>query len=296
MRVPCVRERGLVLASGDGAPAHETQPINHWVRSGQNKLEVFIYDEDGRPPAGCKVKTSVLVGDANDDKVPETTVLTLAYSGHVPPGGHPTGGSSREGTFDSTHGYRASDQGDVKVGPPELVRLTGGGSEIQVLSRTFDFHVPFPGWAFFKGEPVKQGWQFKDKQEMTPTYQEIFAAYLKLWTLLQKKDVNGFLDACEERSREMDVAYFKHPGATRAQLRKDLESAVNDPKLDLYPITKDPHKFFTYAVGSTGKLITLTSGAHFAAILRFPMKDDTPFSMTFPITFRKEGDRFIVTR
>ena len=226
MRVPCVRERGLRPASGRGS-GHETQPINHWVRSGQNKLEVFIYDEDGRPPAGCKVKTSVLVGDANDDKVPETTVLTLAY-GHVPPGGHPTGGSSREGTFDSTHGYRASDQGDVKVGPPELVRLTGGGSEIQVLSRTFDFHVPFPGWVFFKGEPVKQGMAVQGQAGDDADLPGDLRLPEARGRFFRRRTSMDFSMLARERSREMDVAYFKHPGATRAQLRKDSESAVDD--------------------------------------------------------------------
>jgi hypothetical protein len=40
----------------------------------------------------------------------------------------------------------------------------------------------------------------------------------------------------------------------------------------------------------------LTQGPRASPIFRFQAKDDTPFSLVFPVMFRKDGARFIVTR
>lgn len=284
---------GLVIANIDGNAAHEDQPINHWVHSGSNSIDLHMY-KPGDEPDLCDVKIDVTVKDNDNDQLPALTALVLAHSAKAAVAGSPTRGSSPPGTFDSHHGFRPSDKGDLRVGTVKLVHLTGNASEIHVLSRTFDVQLPFPEWAFFRGEKLRQWWEFKDRQERQPTYEEILGAYRKVWSFLQKRDVNGFLDACEERSREIDIAYYKQAGETRARLRKDLESAIKDPAFEL--ATLDGAGFWKYTVGSTGKLIALTQGNQASPIFRFQMKDGTPFSLIFPVVFRKEGDRYIITR
>jgi hypothetical protein len=49
-------------------------------------------------------------------------------------------------------------------------------------------------------------------------------------------------------------------------------------------------------VGSTGKLIALARSDRGSSILRFGMKNGTPFSLVFPVVFRKQGNAYIVTR
>lgn len=284
---------GLVTANIDGDAAHEDQPINHWVHTGSNAIDLHMY-KPGDEPDLCDVKIGVTVKDNDNDKVPSLTALVLAHSAKAAAAGSPTQGSSPPGTFDSHQDFRPSNKGDLRVGPAQLVHLTGNASEIHVLSRTFDVQLPFPEWAFFRGEKLRQWWEFKNREERQPTYEEILGAYRKVWSFLQKRDINGFLDACEERSREIDMAFYKQSGETRARLRKDLESAMNDPEFEL--TTLDVKGSWKYTVGSTGKLIALTQGNQASPIFRFQMKDGTPFSLIFPVVFRKEGDRYIITR
>jgi hypothetical protein len=285
---------GLVASNMEATPVGEDYPINQFLRSGENELTVHLYRWHETDPDTGELKLAIKIGDADDENRPAVTALTLVYSAKAP--GDRTAGSSPPGTFDSQHAYRRAEHGDVTVGKASLTQLPGRGSVIHALSRTFSMHLPFPEWAFFKGEKVKQGWEFKDDQEMEPTYLEIQKAYGELQSLLAKKDVDAFLDACEERSREIDQAFYKKPGETRAALKQQLASAVNDPKFALSAVIKPEGKHWRYTVGSTGKIISLTTGSRGAPILRFRMKDDTPFSLIFPVFFRKQGQRYIVTR
>jgi hypothetical protein len=40
----------------------------------------------------------------------------------------------------------------------------------------------------------------------------------------------------------------------------------------------------------------LTQGMRASPILRYQMKDGTAFSLIFPVMFRKDGNRFVITR
>lgn len=285
---------GLVASNMEGTPVNEEQPINHLLRSGENQLTIHVYRWHESEPDNCDLKAAIMISDADDEKRPSATMLTLTYSAKTE--GARTRGSTAAGTFVSERGFRPDEKGDLVVGEVTSGQLPGRGSVIRALSRTFSMHLPFPEWAFFKGEKVKQWWEFKDEQEMEPTYLEIQKAYGVLQAMLAKKEVDAFLDACEERSREIDRAYYKKPGETRSSLKRELEAAINDPKVALIPVIKPSGKHWRYSVGSTGKLISLTTGSRASPILRFEMKDDTPFSLIFPVVFRKDGQRFIVTR
>jgi hypothetical protein len=275
---------GLVSANMEGT-AQEDQPINHWLLSGTNEIELHMYQqEDGSDQ--CDAKVRLTLKDEGHDKDPEATGFTLAYSAAAAASGDATRGSSPVGMFDSRNGFRPSDHGDLKVGPTKLANISGSGTKIRVLSRSFDLHLWFPRWAFFGGDKLRTYWEFANADENKPTYREILGAYRKVWSLLEKRDVNGFLDACEERSRETDAAYYKRPGKTRELLRKSLESAMNDPKFELSPVDDAPGEYWTYTVGSTGKLIALTQGERASPIIRYVMKDGTPFSLIFPVVLR----------
>jgi hypothetical protein len=290
---------GLVSMNLMDTGANETNPINHWLRSGLNELNIQIYrwpEARGRPDT-TSIKASVTIGDSSAPDAEPTTALTLVYSAEADEQADPFRGSSPSGRFDSSTGYRFATTGDLQVDPPQSTQLTGRASLVQSLTRTFSMDLPFPEWAFFKGETVRQWWEYKDNADRQPTYDQIEAAYAKLRDLLARGEVTAFLNACEERSRETDLAYYKKPGSTRERLKTLLESAINDPSVELIDVIVKPGETpWRYTVGTTGKVIGLTLGRMASPILRFDMKDDTPFSLIFPVFFRKEGGRFIVTR
>jgi hypothetical protein len=267
---------GSVAESKSPSPTHESAPANHFLRSGENELALFLFIQD--EPA-CDAKLTVGVSDAHNPDGKPTTLLTLAYS------------SSQKAGKETS----ASTPAGLDAGPVQTKVVPRNGFKILMVSRKFSAKLPFPEWAFFRGEKMPQGWEFPSSDQMTPAHDEIQRAYVALHDLLAKKDVNGFLDACEERSREIDLAYYKAKGATRARLKQELEAALNDPQYKLEPAVKAGGKRWTYNVGSTGRLIALTTGPRGSAILRFASPTN-PLDLVFPVSFRKEGSRFIVTR
>ena len=286
---------GLVTRNMEGNPAHEDQPINHWLRSGANEIEVLMYLATDEPDT-CEIKVALMIKDADNEQAPATTALVLARSAKAA-GVDPVAGSTPAGVFDSRRGFHATaDKGDFKVGPAELVHLPTHRDPLDVLKRTFDVHLPFPDWAFFKGEKMKQGWEYKTKDELKVGHAEVLAAYQSVWTLLEKHDVDGFVAACDERSREMDLAYYKSSGETRTRLRHELESAQKDTTLTLAPVALPPGKFWRYTVGSKGNLIALTQGSRGSPIFRYEAHDGAAYALGFPVVFRKQGAHYIVTR
>ncbi len=286
---------GLVMSNIQGTPIHEEQPINHFARSGSNDIDVLIYVDTDAPDA-CEAKVSLVIKDAANDQAPGVTALALGHSAKAG-AADPTAGSTPAGVFDSRRGFeKPADKGDVKVGPARLRHLPTFRDPLDMLSRSFDMHLPFPEWAFFKGDKMKQGWEYETKDALKAGYAQVLAAYVQLASLLEKRDVNAFVDACEERSHEIDLAFYKSPGETRSRLAQELKTALADPTLAQEPKQPPPGRFWKYAVGSKGNLIGLTQGDRGSAVIGFHSNNGNLYRLGFPVTFRKQGDRFIVTR
>lgn len=288
---------GIVASDMMGEPIEAELPINHWLRTGANEIEVYMmkWPED---PDLCDIKLDLVYRDASAQSAGGSgrIVSTLAHSAKAAAAGTPVLGSSEAGLLDSKKEFKPSEQGDVLVGPAYIRQLTGKYEHIQILCRSFNLHLPFPEWDFFRGEYVRPMWEWESDEASEPAYQEILAAYQKVWKILSARDINGFLVACGERSRETDIAYYKKPGETRDRLRRALEIAMKDTDLELATLDVKPGNTWVYDVGSKGTLIALTQGTRSDSIFRFQTKKGSPFSYIFPVVFRKEGSQYIVTR
>jgi hypothetical protein len=286
---------GLLARDAEAAPAHDALPINHFVRHGDNELELFVYRSPEASENQCTARLTLQIGDDDKPDAPDKPVFTMAYSDKTAATA-PTAGSSPAGRFDSTRDFAASASGDTWVGPMEFRKGLGRVEHVYSVKRSFKIVTPFPTWRFFHGDKLPPSWSIP-RDEVLKHYAEVLAAYRPLWQLLSKKDVNGFLDACEERSQEMDIAYYKTPGETRARLRELVEAAMKDDTVALTSIEDDePGKYWRYDVGPNGLLIGLSSGTTASPILRYEMKDGTPFSLIFPAVFRKKNGKYFVAR
>lgn len=286
---------GLVQQNlGQGA-LHADIPVNHWLRSGENELEVHMFKWQGEHDE-CDVKLALSWRDASwpRDAAP-VTLLTCVHDAPTAPPEDPVRGSSAAGVFDSRTG-QALASGDVRVAAATVAALPGRWAQDHILRRRFELEVPFPHWAFLRSERHSLEWELESASQERPVYAALLAAYQTLYGLLATGDIEGFLNACEERSTETDAAYYKTPGATRARLRQMLAKAMNDPKLELATLDVAPDESWTLTVGSQGTVVALTQGDRAASILRFQAKDETPFSMVFPIWFRKERSGYVVAR
>jgi hypothetical protein len=188
----------------------------------------------------------------------------------------------------------------MRVGPASISPLPGRYSFVHVLKRDFDLPLPFPEWAFFKADTHKQLFEYGKDLDSLPRYMELLEAYGKLKDMLAQKDLSAFLDTCQARSREMDLAYYRQQGSTRKALKEQIESVMNDPKYALLDVREfDGTKgkgYWNYLVGSTGKLLQLGTGSRASPALRYEIKTDEPFSIIIPTMFHTVNGKFIVSR
>jgi hypothetical protein len=287
---------GLVTRNMEGAPAHAEYPVNHWMRSGSNLLEVKLLKPEDEPDT-CNAKLELRYkDDSAPADTPSLTLATLVHDATTAPAGNPTAGSSPSGSFDFRTAEPASSNADVRVSAATLQPLSAKVSHVQVLSRSVELGLPFPEWAFLRGEPQRPEWDYESKQERQPVYDALLASYQSLHDMLAKGNVDAFVDACEERSREMDQAYYLSAGTSREALRQQVAAAITNPKFELESIYKVPGKYWGYLVGARGTLVALTQGTRASALLSFQMKGGEELAIVLPVFFRRDQGKYIVAR
>lgn len=286
---------GLVERNGEALPTSGMQPINHWLRSGENEVAVHMYKWPEEPDE-CDVSVSLELSDASQAQASPVTLMTLVHKAKQAPPGDPTQGSSPAWALDSRRAFQQSAQGDVRVGPATVAQLTGALRMAHVLRRNITLSLPFPEWAFFRSDRLRTFADVESFKELRPEYDALLSAYERMWALLDKQDVDGFADACEERSRELDLGYYKQPGETRAALRQQLIATMKDAALKLNTLDLPAKKVWQWIIGPGGQVSVLTEGSDATPILRYPRKDGGAFSIIFPVMFRRENGRYIVTR
>jgi hypothetical protein len=284
---------GLVACDMFATATIESQPVNHWLARGENRVDLLVYVDPVEetdplelldPEASFRIELSIA---QDGEEATAREVFTVAFAGGR------AAGSSAAGTFDSHRDFAARDGGNVTVGEVVIAPLPRGiGVKV---SRTFTLPLPLPTWRFLGGEPIAQLWE-ADEPRLLQTYQELMAAYQPIWDGLRGRDLDRLLPLFEERSAETDQAYYRPPGTTRRALRVGLEQAFADGDVELAPLAP-PSGFWHLLVGSTGKLITFTRTPRASSILWYePRSEDDQAARTVPVVFRRQNGRFVVTR
>lgn len=282
---------GLVTCDLGGGSAREEQPINHLARSGVNDVEVWLYKNAPHEDSSV-AKVELTVNDASTLDAQARSLFTLSHSATVLRAGGPAATGSPAGRFDSARNLQSSDRGDVLVGPALGAAMAPPNDNIFVLKRTIELPMPLPAWAFLSGERLPQ-WFETSSEELDGIHDGLLAAYQRLRDSLVRRDVAGFLRACELRSREIDAAYYQTPGTTEARLRTVIQDSLANPDMTLAPVT--PPGQWQYTLGSRGQLVALTDGEYASPILRF-QHGEPGLARIFPVTFMRRDGKYIVAR
>ena len=289
---------GDVTTDGTGRPASERWPINPLMRSGENEIGLLLYSwkegVDGQYgfDAGAKLTVRVLVRQAGVDDGPEYELCAIAFDGDAFGTDAALGRSSKEGTLDSGRGFAPAAKGDVEVGPLQMRQIPP--NQI-IVTRRLNLRLPFPEWAFFRGDTQVSSADLPEA-EIQSHYDKLLVAYEEIWQLLASRRVEPLMPLFEERSREYDLALYQEPGTTQAKLKNAFESALATKDCHLAPLrVKDA--FWYYNVAPGGRLARLSAGDYGGAVIRFKIGDpSSDYARVFPIAFRKQGDRYIVSR
>ncbi len=280
----------MVHREKDGLPVTLDIPVNLWMRSGENKLDLLVLTFDGERPVTTETRcdVSLRVRPSGSPAAQALTVSRLVFSGKLASAGTGTEESTPAGSYDSKHQFLASKNGDVTISKTSVVP-DPNEKETRLVSQTVVLQTPFPLWAFFNSDTLPDMGHMSEA-EIDHYFKSIYIYIQRIHDALKSKRVDAILPMFEERSRETDLAYYKEPGTTTKDLAKELKKAVNDPHLEIFPVTEDTLATLTH---ENKKLIELSREDDLPAII-FNIKGGG--SESYPITFRRHGDKWIITR
>ncbi|CAA6801640.1 MAG: Unknown protein [uncultured Sulfurovum sp.] len=278
-----------------GSPTILEVPVNHLMTSGDNELKVQLIawdDTDYKLHKELLCKVSLRVKKYDDFSIEPKTISTITYNNKQEKA---LKTSSLEGKYNSKKDFLLDEKGDVVISDIETSPLTFyQGDKIAGvnLTQNINLETPFPRWKFLDSENIIEKRYDElsndeyNKLRETKDIKEFFTVHKKIYDALMKKDVDSIIDMFDERNSEMDIAmYYKNP-YYKNRLYEKLKKNVNDDSRELLKWDESKMYFF---IEENGKLIYI-DGA-----IAFNDKDGST-STSYPMLFRKEKDKWIITR
>ena len=289
-----------IEADFEGGSNQTTYPINHWIKNGENTVEIVYGPKDfmqSLMDENSTNKVSILVRGTVGDKKVEYVVTILEYTPvysenesdlykNSSPAGAFAFGVDGSVTLDAAG--KDAVVGDVKV----LGDYTYGvsGEEGGRISRTFTANVPFPEWAFLSAEKI---FEFPSSSEKYQTLKaQVWPELMKLWDMADKKDIDGLLKAFEFRSKELDQAFYYQPGFMISEIESGLKRIIYKEKL---PLDRVNNKQMQMAVHYNERLVKIVNaGSGNGSIMFYHKESDS--NTFYDVEWIKKDGQWIIGR
>jgi len=264
-------------------------PINQFMKTGENvfELQLFPFSKNGN-----LTKTDedyVEIEFRLYTNLKNYVVLSrLNYSAKNAKKDKPYDGSMSEGQYALiNHKFETNNDGEYIVSKLN-VDVKEDAYNKTFMRQSVSLTTPFPEWRFLTSDTIPDPQQFKTKEEMIDGLVGApFNEIKKIHTALSNKDIDSIMPLFEERNNEMDAAYYYKPGTYEKLLRDAFEEDYNKERIldDLDINIAMP----TVSPGET--LIQLGLDP----LIIFYNESKSVF-IKYDIYFRKEGDKWIITR
>jgi hypothetical protein len=268
-------------ASGNGQIT-TSLPINHWMRSGENSLELVIYPDDEGIPINEKSEVNAEIYVHNDEieqqyriggfnfkglgKIPEPDLLEYRLEAEL---------------------FKHDEKGEVIAQDVEITENTFFEGVIE-YKQILTIPNNLPLWAFFSSDDVPNDPDLSEEEYWTLSAE--LRDHLKL---IQNKLIAGEVDEVmplfEERNNELDKAFYYSSGVMQAKLKDAFETDI--PQLDMLELEG---RYVSYVNEVNIKLASVYREGRGAAVVG-NYKEGTG-SLKFPIMFRKQDGKWIITR
>ncbi|MBL4797038.1 MAG: hypothetical protein JKY50_06470 [Oleispira sp.] len=261
-------------------------PINHWMRSGENTLELIVYPKKKGTPISeeSEIKAALYVRNANEKEEHRIGGFVFKGIGHLDK-------ASYEGYRLNPETFERNDDGIIEVTDVTEIKDTYFDG-VYEFSQTFDIPSNLPLWKFFESDDVPEI-KYEDESRRDEFWdlskQMVKDLLVPIQDAILAGDLDSIMPLFEERNRETDQAFYKEPGTTERELRYTFTEDIKD--LNMKPLTE---KQIGYEYERGLKLTGLYGGGRGGAI-GGDYKDGGG-SLSFPIIFRLKDGKWIITR
>jgi hypothetical protein len=257
-------------------------PLNHWMKAGENSLKLLVYPNNEDAPINEKSEVNAEIYVHND----EMEEHQYRIGGFNFKGLGRIHESALKGYHLETELFKQDYEGELIAHEVSVAKDT-------VLAGSYEYEQVFtipnnlPRWSFFESDDVPNGYELSDGE-----FWELSAELRDHLKMIQDKLIAGEVDDVmplfEERNNELNKAFYYSSGVMEAKLRDAFETDI--PQLDMLPITG---RSVVYINEYNKKLASVYRGEKTAISGNY--KEGTG-SLKFPIMFRKQDGKWIITR
>ena len=279
------------------------KPANHWITSGDNKLEVKLlaYEEDNltlKTNAWAKVKLKL---NTFDDRTKKPIVISeIIFDNSQKTIKEKLSSSTKSAAYNSNNDFKLDNEnGDIKISDIQVNEYDGyrvtERMKSTILTQNINLYTPFPRWKFLDSTEIFDGnyYNYVDTMEKyeelrkREDIQEVYNLQATIFNLIKSKNVEGVLDYLEERSNEMDRALYFKKGYYRDLFYRRVSEFANDDEYEM--MEWKPYGRYFY-ISEDGKTLYIQQAIVFNAV-------GEGGSATFNMLFRKTKDnQWVITR
>jgi hypothetical protein len=257
-------------------------PVNHWMRSGKNTLDLTVYpNEEGEHiPPSSQIKALLQVRNFGEQESHALGGFTFS------------GANYKEDILDKAY------QRDIE----SFITVETGGITVSELGMIDDapydgarkyaitLEIPsnLPLWAFFNSDGVPDFMVVTD-EEYGRLRLELYEILRNIQDHLEQGKVDDIMPLFAERNHEIDLAFYKEEGQTERELHSDFTNDI--PTLNMIDLDE---RSSAYESEENLKLTSSFRGNRTNAISG-NLKSGSG-NLSFPIMFRKEDGKWIITR
>ena len=287
---------GILLEKDiDGDQLVSEEPVNHYMRSGKNRIGFQLYPRRPEDFGNAKISLSLYVNEDEAQESEKTLVGQVTFnaadfSSETPEKAIQS--SLLAAKLDSGNGYQASEQGDVTI-HSAVIEPSKVRPHAFHIYQDIEVTVPFPEWGFLSAEPIEFPDSFNDFKNNLDDYKKsliapLYNEYKEIFTIMQTEDMDKILPIFAERNSELDLAFYYLPGTSEQKLKNSLLDDFDDEdtifKLEEY-------RYARPVVSDDKRLIQLSSDA----MIYFEDEEDEIFELYSMVFYQKNG-KWIISR
>ena len=273
-----------VLVEGDpsgGQNIYEI-PVNHWMRSGKNTLDLTIYPDDEGEDIQSNSVIKALLQVRNFGEQENHTLGGFVFKG----------ATYKTAVLDKAYqrdleSFEIVDGGGIRISALDMIEgAPFKGARKYALSLEIPSNLPL--WAFFESDDVPDFLIVSD-EEYEHLRSELYVILKNIQDHLEQGKVDNIMPLFAERNRETDLAFYKEEGQTERALHSDFTNDI--PTLNMLNLGPESA---AYESERNSKLASNFRGERKNAISG-NLKNTTG-NLSFPIMFRKQDGKWIITR
>ena len=281
---------GVVINSDyDGSDFSVDLPVNQFLTSGKNTIDLYsiLNIDNGRIVKDSSTIVTLKIRNKASNEDYNVASIVSSTKGYAI--NNPGLGSTSDVKLNSDRFFYPDDKGDVVIGKLSVLPMKNQINGLK-YSMTIDMDIDIPRWRFLDGDSLTYVNDMTD-QEYDSARKELVPIYQNIQKAILNGNIERIMPLFKERNTELDAAFYLDPGSMEKQLFNSLKKTSNDTGLEPADIEEE---FLGFRNGYSGQLSHLVQGSNHPAI-SFNFKDAMG-SLSYDIWFRKEGDKWIISR